>query len=198
MVEERGNRSQSLDVSCRRSILAMIVGPHSGFSLQDIVRIKQEEDSRLGVFYWGYSGTHCHPQRVQDFARQTQSQDGKSPMLVMLETRVPYVSKSVGRIARVSVDGIVFDPLNDAVTLIGCTAALTCTNLRSRNTYIDLNEYAVADGARQGTPLGKYMRYQLNKACAVRTLGERSIEPRVIRVTATADLVPPYCVYLAE
>lgn len=177
----------------------MVVGPHSGFSLDEILDMKRLEEDKLGYFFWGYGGSLCHPSRVQRFATEMRAHYGEAPVLVMAETTSKYRSKTVGRLKRFSVDGISYQKLPRWVTLIGCTMAVTCKGLRRIKASMDLNLYRIADGIRSGMPLGKYLRFQLNKACAVKSLvREERIAPRVVDVIAAAELVPPYSVYLAE
>lgn len=181
------------------SMVYMIVGPHSGYSLDEIFDMKAEEERRLGYFYWGYAGSLCHPPKVQDFAQESSKAYGGLPKLVMVATKSRYVSKTVGRISCWSKDGGIFHVLGEGVTLIGCTIAVVCKNLRRHDGILDLNRYLVANGRRTGAPLGWYIRYQVNKACAWRRSERESFLPsREVSVVAVADLVDPFCVYLAE
>jgi hypothetical protein len=83
--------------------------------------------------------------------------------------------------------------------MIGCTIAVTCRNLRVASFELDLNNYSVADGLRRGTPLGEYIRFRLNKACAVLSPARSTtVGERVVDVVAVADLIAPYGVYLRE
>jgi hypothetical protein len=180
------------------SVIYMIVGPHSGFSLDEILEMKKAEELRLGRFYWGYAGSLCHPPKVQDFARQSISRIGEAPKVVMVATMSQYHSKSVGVLGRFSIDGEKYDGIEEGVTLIGCTIAVTCTNLNRCAASIDLNRYRVANGLREGVPMGSYIRYQINKACAFLVPEAPELPPRIVSVVATADLVEPFCGYLSE
>lgn len=186
------------DEQSPRAILFMIVGPHSGFSLAEIFAMKKKEERRLGHFYWGYAGSLCHPVRVQGFAQEFIKNGGGPPRVIMVETKSRYSSTTVGRIQQYSVDGSRFGKIPSGVTLIGCTVAVTCANLRTCDEQLDLNRYSVADGKRAGAPLGQYVRYQINKACALLRDGEPLAPARFVNVVAVAELVEPYCVYLAE
>lgn len=180
------------------AIVFMIVGPHSGFSLGAIFEMKKQEEARLGYFYWGYAGTLCYPPRVCEFVAEAMSRVGRVPKVVMVETKSQYKSTSVGRIRRWSVDRKQYQRIPERVTLIGCTIAVTCSNLTLCDEPLDLNRYVVMNGNGATSRLGHYVRYQINKACAIVEECEPALPPREVRVVATADLVDPYCIYLAE
>jgi hypothetical protein len=179
------------------AIIYMIAGPHSGYSLDEIFEMKVKEQAELGLCYWGYGGSLCHPRRVVPFAEKVIRTLGASPRIVFGRTATKYVSKSIGRITKFSVDGQVMQPLPSAVTMIGCSIAVVCRNLTPVAATIDLNAYRVANGMRRGRPLGSYIRYQVNKACALRANNTVRSRPRLVEIVGIADLAAPYCVYLA-
>lgn len=179
------------------AILFMKVGPHSGFTLDEIYKMKSEEEGRFGRFYWGYAGSLCYPTRVRSFAMEADERLGRAPKVVMATTTAKYVNKTVGTIGEWSLDKSVFHPVEDGVTLIGCTIAILCQNLMQVDATLDLDQYAVANGAHAGRRLSRYIQHQVNKACAIRAGGSRNGQS-VVRISAVADLVVPYCVYLRE
>jgi len=180
------------------AIVFMIVGPHSGFTLDEILKMKQAEEGRLGLFYWGYAGSLCHPGRLQEFAARAKARTKLPPKVVMAATKSKYESKTVGTITRWSIDGDKYQPIPNGVTLIGCTIAVTCRNLEQSDAVLDLNEYFVANGTRKGILLGQYIRYQVNKACGFRSEAKAEAPSRLVDIVAVADLVDPFCVHLAE
>ena len=190
---ERSDRNKRLD-----AIVFMIVGPHSGFSLGTIFEMKRQEEARLGYFYWGYAGTLCYPPRVCEFVSDSMSRIGRAPKVVMVETKSEYKSTAVGRVQRWSIDRKQYQRIPAGVTLIGCTIAVTCSNLTLCDQPLDLNRYVVMNGNVATSRLGHFVRYQINKACAILEECEPALPPREVRLVATADLVDPYCIYLAE
>jgi hypothetical protein len=182
----------------RRPILYMIVGPHSGYSLDEILNMKQLEERKLGVMYWGYAGSHCRPLRVQRFAVEAETAHGVPPLLVMVETASRYNSQSVGHARFLSSDGLSYEPMPEGVTMIGCTSSLVCRSLTRIDSSIDLNTYRVWGGKGDGEALGTYIRYQVNKACALPCSPAVDRSPRVVQVVATAELIAPFAVHLSD
>ncbi len=180
------------------TIIYMIAGPHSGFTLDAILEMKSIEERELGFCYWGYAGSLCHPERVNHFVAEAVARDNRPPQVVFGKTSAKYRSKSLGRITKYSTDAVTLHPLPLAVTMIGCSVAVVCRDFRVVAGSIDLNQYCVANGSRQGLPVGQYIRYQINKACGI--LGAPSTRPalpRLVNVCAVAQLTAPYCVYLS-
>lgn len=197
----KDSQSRRGRVPCRliqpAAIVFMIVGPHSGYSLSQILFMKREEEDKLGVLYWGYGGTLCRPERVQAFASECMERFQCAPTVVMVETKSRFASRHIGVLHHYSNDGTSFRPLPRAVTMIGCSVGIVCKNLREVSVEINLNGYRVADGGCAGTLLGDYIRHQVNKACAwsAHIVGAA---PRLVNVIATAALAPPYGVYFRE
>ncbi len=48
-------------------IMLMKAGPYCGYSLDEIIDIKQKEEKNISKFFWGYSGVFCRPHVVQNF-----------------------------------------------------------------------------------------------------------------------------------
>jgi len=182
-----------------RSIVFMKAGSHSGYDLDEIFEIKKREEYSYGRFYWGYSGTLCHPSRIHYFVRQLNLCGGSNsepapPMLVLAYTPSIYFSK-IGRITQYSVDRKVWFSLPSEVLLTGCQYAIIGKNLRRVDITIDLNEYKTVLGEKIGKPLGEYIRYHVNKACAV-FCPDSSLQQRNVRVAYIGELISPYCVYV--
>ena len=159
--------------------------------------MKKKEEQVLGRFFWGYAGTLCHPSKVIPFVQKSLDGYQQAPQLVMSTTPSKYYSSSVGRIKEYSEDGRTYRPLDDEVTLIGCTYAVIAKNIRQVDVVLDLNKYEMANGSHLGKPLGEFIRYQINKGCA--KLYSNDIppyDPRNVRISYMADLVSPYCVFL--
>ena len=86
----------------------MKVGFHGQESLSAVIERKGAEEAALGVAYWGYGGTLCHPTKsVQPFGRVCRK--NRIPISVMMAvTQSRFISKaSVAK--ELSEDGIVGD-----------------------------------------------------------------------------------------
>jgi len=92
-------------------------------------------------------------------------------------------------------DGELWRPLPEWVELTGSKYAVLARHLRKADLTISLNDYRVMTGDQPGKRLGEYVRYQVNKACAMLYPGDagKRIETEVAYV---ADLVDPYCVFV--
>jgi len=182
------------------NILFMKVGPHSGFELDEIIKMKKGEEEAHGKFFWGYAGTLCHPFKVVNFVKQSLKY-GKRPMMVMAYTPSKYFSSTTGRIKEYSIDRTRWIPLPEGVVLIGCKYAVIGEGLRQTQILIDLNSYAVWNGGQvtlwgnPGRLLGDYLKGQVNKARAV-LLPNSSKSPRYTQISYIAEIVEPYCVFL--
>lgn len=182
-----------------RSIVLMKVGSHSGFSLEEIIAMKRQEEEKYGKFFWGYAGTLCHPFRVVDFAAQVLSNNDVLRM-VMTFTSSKYFA-STKKLGEFSKDGIHWEPLPDGVILTGCKYALVGKNLYTCQANIDLNSYVVWDGGpqqqwgNQGRILGDYLRGRVNKACAVISPPAKRV-PYDAKAIYVTDIVEPYCVFV--
>jgi hypothetical protein len=175
-----------------KAIIFMKAGPHSGDALKDIIKMKLEEQTKFGRFYWGYSGSLCHPYRVQEFA-QNAVKNGTLPLLVLSPTKSAYDLGGIKKVHEYSIDNKKWDELPAGVYLWNCRFAVIASRLREVDLYIDLNEYVTA--ARTATrPLGEYLKYRVNKACAF--LKGKSDHPCLTRISYIAELVFPYCIYL--
>jgi len=171
----------------------MKAGPHSGDSLEDIIKMKLEEQSKFGRFYWGYSGTLCHPYRVQKFAQEA-IEKGIIPLLVLSPTNSAYDVGGTRKIVHeYSIDNKKWDKLPKGVHLWNCKFAVIASNLQKVDQYIDLNEYIVAT-EKKVCLLGEYIRYRVNKACAI--FRGTSDKPSLTKISYIAELVPPFCIFL--
>jgi len=61
-----------------------------------------------GVHYWGYSGVFCQPKPTKEFCKKCVQDTGIAPSLVLVETKSPYQSSTVGMIKKYSSNGIDF------------------------------------------------------------------------------------------
>ena len=63
-------------------IIIMKVGPFCGYSLDEIIEIKKQEQLITGKFYFGYGGVFCHPGKVLRFIEQAKKQGVNSIKLL--------------------------------------------------------------------------------------------------------------------
>jgi hypothetical protein len=173
----------------------MKVGPHSGNSLDEIITMKLKEQAMTGSFYWGYSGSLCHPKRVHAFVEEA-DKIGSPVHLVFSPTISRYNPPKFEKATRFSVDERHWHRLPKFIRLWNCKYAFVASELNTLNAGIDLDDYVVASGDYRGTLLGRYLRGRLNKACAFFIEPRPNVVRKITRVSNLARLVPPYCVFL--
>jgi hypothetical protein len=117
------------------------------------------------------------------------------PKILLAVTASEYYS-SIGRVREYSTDANSFAPLPEDVVLTGCKYAVVGKNIREVSWTVDLNEYEIATGPKEGKPLGEYIKYRINKGCARLRHEYKSGPPRYTQIAYIADLVEPYCVFL--
>lgn len=191
---DQGLNRAKMEPNYFQSIIFMKAGPHSGYTLDEIYRMKKKEEKVYGKFFWGYSGVFCHPLRVVAFVKQSLRDYGVVPVLIMTTTPSKYVSASIGKIKEYSVDGETYVPLPKKVLLKGCEYAVIGKNLQQVDFALDLNRYEVVSGKSSGKLLGEYVKYRINKACAI--ISSAASSSRIIRISYVSVLTSPYCVFL--
>ena len=174
-------------------IIFMKAGPYCGFDLDEIIEIKQNEEKACGKFFWGYGGVFCHPKRVLPFIQLALSQ-GTQPVLLFTITASKF-SSSIGQAKEYSADKKMWQPLPKEVLLVGNEYALVGNNLRGINLTLDLSEYRSMLGEKRGKSLDEYIRYRIDKSCAVYD-PNLSRTPREVTISYISELVPPYCVFV--
>jgi len=173
----------------------MKVGPHSGFDLDKIIEIKKREEKIYGKFYWGYAGTFCHPEKVIDFVNKSLLDYGRAPMMYMSATASKYFS-DIGRISEYSIDGKNYKHLPKGITLTGCKYAIIAKKIKKVDFSIDLNKYIIVNGSCQGKALGEYIRYHVNKACAMYKNDTAITTSRFVKISFVAELTNQYAIFL--
>ncbi len=169
-------------------VVVMKVGVHLGEPWETIVERKLAEERSVGVAYWGYGGSVCHPiTQVQPFAGQ-----GSPVTVLMVRTPSNFYGSPTPAIAASS-NGRSWEPIPQGVSTSG-RYALVLRSLRETHEELDLGAYEVAIGPKEGSPLASYLRGRVDKACArsaptLRDAGR-------LRVVMRAELVPPYAVVL--
>ena len=174
-------------------IIFMKVGPYCGYELEEIIAIKQREDTLCGKLYWGYGGVFCHPKRVIQFVEFALGHEA-SPVVLFTVTPSKF-SSPIGRITEFSSDRKNWQRLPEEVTLVGNEYALVATNLRRVGFSLDLGEYRAMLGDKPGKSLDQYIVYRIDKSCAMFDPYSKR-NRREVKITLLADLIPPYCVYV--
>ena len=68
----------------------MKAGTYCGYSLRDIIKIKQKEVKNYGKFFWGYGGVFCRPYIIKPFALQA-TKDRQKILVLFSETKSSFL-----------------------------------------------------------------------------------------------------------
>lgn len=178
----------------------MKAGPYCGYTLDEIIDIKQKEELEIGKFFWGYSGVFCRPNTLQTFISKAQSENEKVWVLFS-ETKSSYTTTSQDRFTQYSTDSENWIDLPKEVLLVGNITkkhfAITGKNLRQIDMEIDLSNYCTLDGMfpNDNRYLDKYFRYRVDKACGY-YIPNNSGGSKTIKIDYIAELVDPYSIYI--
>ena len=173
-------------------ILIMKIGPFCGFSLQEIIDIKIQEEQIVGKFFLGYSGVFCHPKRVSEFIKLATSEGEKVTVLFTVTPSNFY--SPIEKLLNYSIDNQHWIELPTDVLLVGSKYSIVANNLRPVDFEIDLTQYQSMLGPVPGKPLNEYLRFRCDKSCAI-------YSPRATEISKTAkiaymcELVDEGCVY---
>ncbi len=182
-------------------ILLMKAGPYCGYSLEEIIEIKQNEEKQISKFFWGYGGVFCRPDLIKAFASSV-NQNKKKVFILFVETKSSYKTTDEGRFADFSEDKLKWDPLPKEVLLIGNTKkphfAICGKNLKKVDLKINLGQYRVFLKSGLFPKLNKnmadYFKYRVDKVCGI--YSPNKTEGKNIKVSYVCELAEPYCVYI--
>lgn len=172
----------------------MKAGPYCGYSLSDIEKIKNNEDKLYGRFYWGYGGVFCHPKMVLPFVEEC-LKHGEKPYVYFSITKSIFNSK-IPKCSQLSIDSKNWELLLPEVILVGNQYSLVCTNLIKTNFQINMADYCSMLSNIKGKNLRDYIRYRVDKSCAVFDPKINNGVSKYITISYVSELVPPYCVYV--
>lgn len=178
----------------------MKAGPYCGYSLDEIIKIKQKEEKEIGKFFWGYGGVFCRPNILQTFISKAQSENEKVWVLFS-ETKSSYTTTTQDRFTEFSKDSNTWERLSDKVLLVGNIQkkhfAITANNLVKNEFDLNIANYATMTGIFPNTNkyLDTYFRYRVDKACGYYLPGINSNE-REVHVNYIAELVEPFSTYI--
>lgn len=180
-------------------LLYMKVGTHANEPLDEILARKNKEIEEAGVAFWGYGGNTCHPQTmVQPFVKAFE-EEGKTIHLLMEKMESKHYAAQI-RADEYSKDGINWEPIHDAIGVLGSRFALVIKGLRHADFEIPLNQTQVAIGNSQGRLGSKYIQGRVDKGCLeVLDKHKNQIDPdtdKIAKINLIAELVDPYAVFL--
>lgn len=181
-------------------ILIMKAGPYCNYSLDEIIRIKQEEEQKCGKFFWGYGGVFCRPNVISAFISHAKI-NKKRPLVMFSITLSAYNTSEGGRFTHFSTDKSQWQSLPEEVLLVGNKKAshfaIVARNLKKVEAQLNLSSYCSFSGVFPNPDkyLDEYLRYRVDKACGF-YLPRNTVEKRIIKIDYISELVEPYCVYI--
>ncbi len=177
-------------------IILMKVGPYCGYSLDEIIKIKQKEEEEVGMYFWGYSGVFCRPMVVKNLVANERD---KKIKVLFVETKSDFIPLKVDKFEKYSEDSGEWKGLPSNVLLVGNKIkphfAITAKNLKEVEMELDLSQYCTLKGIfpNESQRFDKYFRYRVDKACGV-YVPKETLEVKNITIKYISDLVPPYVI----
>ena len=178
----------------------MKVGPYCGYSLNEIVKIKQKEEKQVGKFFWGYGGVFCRPHVIKSFVSYAKS----NPVVLFTETKSNFCPTNSNHFRYFSEDNSSWSPLDKKVLLVGNTSvphfAITMKNFEKVESNINLSDYVPFTSKEMFPSLNRrfddYFKYRVDKACGVYNPANRNSNEKMMKISYMAELVKPYGVYI--
>ena len=183
-------------------ILIMKAGPYCGYSLPEIIKIKQKEQRNCGRFFWGYSGVFCRPNAIAGFVSHAR-QAKQTIKVLFVETKSSYAPSEFGRFTHFGASLSQWQRLPKQVLLVGnknvLHFAIVARNLKPENFELNLGDYCSFSGmfTNKNKYLDKYFRGRVDKACGLYWPKENTVK-QLVKVSYTAELAEPYCVYIMD
>lgn len=174
-----------------RYVIVMKVGPFCGFSLEEIIKIKQVEEQKVGKFYFGYAGVFCHPGKVLRFINLAKQNGASSIKLLFITTPSNFTSE-LPRSEMISENGVEWSALHPDVLLVGSKFAFVASGISEVEYDLDISQYRSMLGKRKGKFLNEHLRFRADKSCAVYEPNESA--PTLMTIKYESELVYPYCV----
>lgn len=180
-----------------QGLLYMKVGTHAQESLEAIIARKTREIEQAGFALWGYGGSTCHPQTmVQPFARSFE-QRGQTIYLCMQPMESSHFAEPL-RADEYSVDGVSWQPIPQAINVLGSRYALAIRGLRKEEFDLPLAKTKVALGNSIGSNGDRYIAGRVDKACLEITeeINAPVVPEPKVHIGLVAEIVKPYAVYV--
>lgn len=174
-------------------VIVMKIGPFSGFSLEEIIRIKEKEEEEIGKFFLGYAGVFCHPKRVAEFV-QLAKRENEKVFVLFIKTNSNFVS-SIERLSEYSLDKESWQPLGEEVLLVGSKFSIVGKKLERVHFDINLSDYQSMLGTTPGKTLDEYLRWRCDKSCAMYA-PENTKPPKMATISFMCELTEEGVVYV--
>ncbi|MEX0754720.1 MAG: hypothetical protein WD556_06315 [Actinomycetota bacterium] len=176
-------------------LVFMKVGTHAGEGLEDIIKRKRAEIDAAGYALWGYGGNTCHPfAMVQPFARSYAS--GGEPIYLCMQKMTSNHIAVSKRAEKFSADGVDWEPIPEAISVLGSRYALKIGDLEVSDFELPLSSTVVAIGSSEGRRGDRYIRGRVDKGCleVLDSPPEGDPEADPIKISLTARVLEPYAV----
>ena len=180
------------------NIVLMKVGPYCGYSLDEIIDIKQKEQKKVGRYFWGYSGVFCRPNVVRNLVSYA---NGNKVYVLFVETKSDFKPSTFDEFKQFSEDGGVWDDLPKDILLVGnknkAHFAITANKLEKVDMTPDLSKYCTLKGIfpNDNQRFDTYFRYRVDKACGVNVPNDMA-EKKEVQIKYVSELVEPYSVFI--
>jgi len=179
-------------------IVLMKVGPYCGYSLDEIINIKQKEEKKVGKYFWGYSGVFCRPNVVKNLVNYA---NGNKVYVLFIETKSDFKPSTFDKFNKFSRDGGIWNDLPEDVLLVGNMNkphfAITGNKLKEVNMTINLSQYCTLKGIfpNENQRFDKYFRYRVDKVCGV-YVPNNKVEKKDVQVKYISELIEPYSILI--
>jgi len=182
--------------SIPKNFIFMKVGNHAGEDWDAILKRKRKELVDSGKIFWGYGGTSCHPiNQVQPFARLTLKEQGQIGLI--MESIDSHAGSIEVKAQEYSSDGITWEPIPDGILVTGSRYALILGKIEPIDLEVNLADFEVGVGPSRGKIADEYLKGRIDKACLKRReSGLVEIEPKIHKISFTANLIDPFAVLL--
>lgn len=174
-------------------VIVMKIGPFSGFSLEEIIEIKEKEEKHVGKFFLGYSGVFCHPKRVVEFI-ELAKRDKSKVFVLFVKTKSNFISK-IDRLLEYSIDKNIWNKLDEKVLLVGSKFSIVGKNLKKVDFDINLSDYTSVLGTTEGKTLDNYLMWRCDKSCAIYK-PQKSKSSKLVKVDYMCELTEENIVYV--
>lgn len=177
------------------AVLYMKVGTHASEPLDEIVERKRREIRESGYSLWGYGGNTCHPRTmVQPFAARHASA-GRVIRLCMQPMESKHFADRI-RADEYSVDGKTWEPVPEAINVVGSRYGLRIRTLEEVDLKLDLEKTEVGVGRSKGRRGRAYIQGRVDKACLEVVDDGHDNDDQGIFIRLIAEMEAPYAVFL--
>ena len=183
-----------------KNIVVMKFGPYALYSIEEIIKIKREEEKKAGMFFIGYSGVFCRPSVVSNLVSYSKEE---KIYLMLVETKSDFIPSNIDKFTKYSIDKSKWKSLPKEVLLVGNKSkdhfAFIGKRLEKTSIDLDLSQYSTLFGnmfPNIEQPLSEYFRFRVDKACGVYT--PNTNKEKIVKVSYISELISPYSVYISD